>query len=126
MFSSKFFGMLGPLADKGGAPTIEDDPADEVDPDALVIDAPARIDLDEAGITSIIWTTGFNGDYSWIDLEGHAVERNRPVQTNGASPAKGLYFTGSPWVRTRASGVLYGVGADGEAIAQTIANSLSS
>jgi len=123
-FSTKFFGMINGLADKVGAPPIEDDPANNVDPEALAINAPTRLDLEEAGIKTIIWTTGFNGDYSWIDLEGHAVERGRPVQTNGASPAKGLYFIGSPWVRTRASGILYGVGPDGEAIAGAIAKTI--
>lgn len=123
-FSTKFFGMINGLADKAGAPQIEDDPADNIDSEALGINAPTRIDLEEAGITTIIWTTGFNGDYSWINLDGHAVHRNRPVQTNGASPAKGLYFIGSPWVRTRASGILYGVGADGEEIARAVAKAL--
>ena len=123
-FSTKFFGMINGLADKVGAPPIEDDPANNVDPEALAINAPTHLDLEEAGITTIIWTTGFNGDYSWINLEGHSIERNRPVQTNGASPAKGLYFIGSPWVRTRASGILYGVGVDGEAIAGAIAKTI--
>jgi putative flavoprotein involved in K+ transport len=123
-FSAKFFGNINNLAEKEGAPPIENDPSNDVDPEALAINEPTHLDLVEAGITSIIWTTGFNGDYSWIDLEGHAVERNRPVQTDGASPAKGLYFIGSPWVRTRASGILYGVGDDAEAIAIAIANSI--
>jgi hypothetical protein len=123
-FSAKFFGMLNGLADKAAAPPLEDDPADNVDPAALAIISPTHLDHDEAGIKTIIWTTGFNGDYSWIDLEGHAIERGRPIQTNGASPAKGLYFAGSPWVRTRASGILYGVGADGEEISGAIAKTI--
>ena len=105
------------------APLAEDDPADDVDPEALKIDAPTRLNLDDAGITSIIWTTGFTGDTSWIKLDGHSIERDRAVQSNGSSPAKGLYFIGQPWLRTRGSGVIYGVDDDAAVIAETVANS---
>jgi putative flavoprotein involved in K+ transport len=122
-FSAKFFGMLNALADKENAPPIEDDPIDLVDPDSLQIEAPTSLDLEKANIKTVIWTTGFSGDYSWIKLAGHKIERRRPVETNGESPAKGLYFIGSPWTRTRASGILHGVAQDAEAIANAIAPS---
>ena len=48
------------------------------------------------------------------------MERDLPVQTNGASPAHGLYFIGQPWLRTRGSGIIYGVDADAAAIAEAI------
>ena len=122
-FSARILGRLNEFINKvePTAPQIEDDPADDVDFDALALHAPTRLDLDAAGITSIIWTTGFAGDYSWIELEGHRMERDRPVQTNGASPAKGLYFIGTPWLRTRGSGIIYGVDADAAAIVDAIA-----
>ena len=122
-FSARIIGMINPAIDKmaPGTPPLDDEPADNPAPTTLGVDAPTRLDLNEAGITSIIWTTGFEGDYSWIDIDGHGVEHRRPVQKNGASPAQGLYFIGTPWLRTRGSGIIYGVDKDAEAIAQAIA-----
>ena len=56
------------------APTAEDDPADDVDPESLKLQPPTRLDVDGAGITSIAWTTVFTGDFSWINIEGHRME----------------------------------------------------
>ena len=121
-FSAKIISMLDPAISKiaPDAPPLMDEPADTPAPASLGTNAPTKLDLDEAGITSIVWTTGFTGDYSWIDLEGHAIERGRPVQQDGASPAKGLYFIGTPWLRNRASGIIYGAGDDAQAIAEQI------
>jgi len=122
-FSAKILSMLDPAISKiaPDAPPLVDEPADTPAPATLGAEAPTKLDLNEAGITSIIWSTGFTGDYSWIELEGHAMERGRPVQQNGASPASGLYFIGTPWLRTRGSGIIYGVGEDAQAIAEQIA-----
>ena len=121
-FSARRFGRINEAVNRldPNAPPIEDDPAGDVDPDALALHAPTRLDLDKAGIIAIVWTAGFTGDYSWIYLEGHSMERDRPVQTNGASPAPGLYFIGQAWLRTRGSGILYRVDADAAAIAEAI------
>ena len=121
-FSAHVIEMLHPAIDKmaPGTPPLEDEPADDPAPTDLGANTPTRLDLDEAGITSIIWTTGFTGDYSWLNIEGHSMEHGRPVQTNGASPAKGVYYLGSPWLRTRASGIIYGADTDAQAITQQI------
>ncbi len=65
-FSARMIGMINPAIDKiaPGTPPLDDEPADEPAPTNLGVDAPTRLDLNEAGITSIIWTTGFEGDYS--------------------------------------------------------------
>ncbi len=121
-FSAQMIGMINPAIDKmaPGTPPLEDEPADDPAPASLGVDAPTRLDLNEAGITSIIWTTGFTGDYSWLDIEGHSMEHGRPVQQDGESPAHGLYFIGTPWLRTRASGIIYGADTDAQAIAEAI------
>jgi putative flavoprotein involved in K+ transport len=123
-FSAKITGMVNGFVDKTDptAPPLEDEPADAPAPASLGADSPTRLDLDEAGITSIIWATGYTGDYSWIDLDGHSIERGRPVQIEGASSAAGLYFIGQPWLRTRGSGIIYGVDKDAEAIVRQIAD----
>ena len=48
-------------------PEPEPDPVDEVRSDAGR-HAPATLDLQAAGITTVIWATGYGFDYSWVHL----------------------------------------------------------
>ena len=48
-------------------PEPEPDPVDEVRSDAGR-HAPATLDLKAAGITTVIWATGYGFDYSWVHL----------------------------------------------------------
>jgi len=48
-------------------------------------------------------------------------EDGYPIQQRGVTRYPGLYFVGLPWLRTRKSGLLLGVGEDAEYIAQHIA-----
>ena len=45
--------------------------------------APTKLDLSAAGITNVIWSTGFRLDYSWIDLDLGLTEHGYPTQTAG-------------------------------------------
>lgn len=87
------------------------EPADDPDGTAL--------DLERAGITAVIWSTGFGRDYRWIEVpvfDG----RGYPTQTRGVSSCPGLYFLGLPWQWTWGSGRFCGVGADAEFLAEQI------
>ena len=103
------------------APPLGTDLADEVDPDALGIPPTTKLDLGEAGITTIIWATGFSGNYGWLKIEDAIDGNGEPVHACGVSPAQGVYFVGMPWLRTRSSAIIYGADADGAAIAEHIA-----
>ena len=46
------------------------DPADEVDQDLLAYQAPTELDLAEHGISTVIWSTGFTGDFSYLKVPG--------------------------------------------------------
>jgi putative flavoprotein involved in K+ transport len=72
-----------------------------------------RLDLRDAGITTILWATGFRPDYSWIELEV-ADEFGWPVQERGVSEHPGLYFVGVNWLHKRKSALFGGVGEDSE------------
>lgn len=77
---------------------------------------PSRIDLAAAGISTIIWTTGFRSDWSWVDLpifDGSGY----PTHTRGVTAAPGVYVVGLPWLHTWGSGRFVGVGRDAEFIA---------
>ncbi len=79
----------------------------------------ARLDLAEAGITSIIWATGFAVDYSWLPVEA-VDERGRPKQQRGVSTEPGIYFLGLPWQSRRGSSFIWGVWHDASYVADQI------
>jgi putative flavoprotein involved in K+ transport len=78
------------------------------------------LDLDAAGITSVIWATGFRRDFSWIGLPVLDAA-GEPVHRRGVSAQPGLYFLGLPWLYTLKSSVLCGVGRDALHLAEQIA-----
>jgi putative flavoprotein involved in K+ transport len=71
----------------------------------------SELDLIEAGVTSIVWATGFGADYRWIEVpvfDG----RGYPTHSRGVTSCPGLYFLGLPWQHTWGSGRFVGVAAD--------------
>ncbi len=83
-------------------------------------DPPRRLDLAAAGITTVIWCTGFRADWRWIDVpifDGRGYPRN----VRGVTAADGLYVLGLPWLHTWGSGRMSGVGDDAEFLAARIA-----
>jgi len=72
---------------------------------------PSALSIREAGITSIIWATGYSFDYAWL----HAPcldPRGEPIQKRGVTEIDGLYFLGLHWMHTFKSGTFLGVGDD--------------
>ena len=73
---------------------------------------------------TIIWCTGFSGDYDWIKPASASMEldeRGYPVHWRGVlEKHSGLYFVGLRYQHTVASHDIYGVGNDAEYIAHEI------
>ena len=83
------------------------------------------MNLKENGISSIVWTTGFGADFSWIKIPV-LDDKGNPEHVNGITKAKGVYFLGFPWLRKRKSGIICGICEDAEFIAEEIkANNIS-
>jgi putative flavoprotein involved in K+ transport len=82
---------------------------------------PCRTELDLAreGIGTVIWTSGYRPDYGWIKLPVFD-EMGFPVQRDGCTTVKGLYFMGVTWMRKTKSAILYGAGEDAEVVARQI------
>ena len=78
-----------------------------------------ELDLIEAGITTIIWATGYTPDFSWIKLPIFD-DDGYPVHDRGITAYQGLYFIGLPWLHKAKSATLYGVGEDAEYISEDI------
>jgi putative flavoprotein involved in K+ transport len=82
---------------------------------------PDELDLRAAGISAVVWSTGFGRDHRWIEIpvfDG----RGYPTHLRGITSCPGLYFIGLPWQHTWGSGRLGGVGADAEYLARQIAS----
>jgi putative flavoprotein involved in K+ transport len=82
--------------------------------------AESNLDLVEANIQTVIWSTGFQTDFSWIDIpvfNGSGYPRHDRGITNIA----GCYFIGLPWQYTWGSGRFSGVARDANYIAEHIA-----
>jgi putative flavoprotein involved in K+ transport len=80
---------------------------------------PHDLDLAAAGITSVIWSTGFTRDHRWIEIplfDG----RGYPMHWRGATNRPGLYFLGLPWQYSWGSGRFEAVGRDAEFLADHI------
>ena len=89
------------------------------DPDC-VTDPILELDFAEAGITSIIWATGYAADYGWLKVD--AFDTNgRPRHQRGVSSEPGVYFLGLPWLSRRGSSFIWGVWHDARYLADQIA-----
>ncbi len=89
------------------------------DPDCLT--TPIRtLNLAEAGITNVIWATGYRQDFSWIDLPNACDANGAPYHQRGVSPEPGLYFLGLPWQSRRGSTFIWGVWHDAAHVADQI------
>lgn len=78
-----------------------------------------ELDLMGAGVTTIIWATGFTSDYSWMKVNAFD-EAGRPRHLRGVSPEKGIYFLGLPWLSGRGSSFIWGVWHDAKHLADHI------
>jgi putative flavoprotein involved in K+ transport len=82
-----------------------------------------QLDLKTAGITSILWATGFRSDFSWVRLPVFDAT-GEPAHTRGVTDCPGLYFLGLRWLHKLKSSFLVGggVGEDAAFIAEQIAS----
>jgi putative flavoprotein involved in K+ transport len=97
------------------APPAEEDPIEAPEP-RLGVDPVRELDLRAAGIRTVIWATGFGGEFDWLP----PAMRNRsgaPAHTIGIGHSRGFYVLGFPWTSKRKSGIVYGVEEDATRIA---------
>lgn len=87
---------------------------------ASITDPLVELDLEAAGVTSIIWATGFTSDYHWLDVDAFD-ENGRPQHRRGVSSEPGIYFLGLPWLSRRGSSFIWGVWHDAKFIGDHIA-----
>jgi putative flavoprotein involved in K+ transport len=97
------------------------------DPDARIIPSDPEcvthpileLNLANAGVTSIIWATGYAVDFSWLNVDAFD-EKGKPKHQRGVSMEPGIYFLGLPWLSRRGSAFIWGVWHDARHIADHI------
>lgn len=96
-----------------------------MDPDPACMNDPIlALDLANAGITAIIWATGFAVDFSWLKVDAFD-ENGRPKHQRGVSAEPGIYFLGLPWLSQRGSSFIWGVWHDARYLAGHISTQRS-
>jgi putative flavoprotein involved in K+ transport len=80
---------------------------------------PAELDLDAAGVSTVIWATGYRPDLSWVQLPV-LDPQGYPVQRRGVTAVPGLYVLGLDWLHSAKSGLFAGIGEDAAYLAQRI------
>ncbi|MFJ5310053.1 flavin-containing monooxygenase [Streptomyces sp. NPDC088350] len=120
----KYLGLLraaDAYVERNGLDLPEEPQAHILGPDPDCVTAPRlELDLAEAGVTSIVWATGFAADYTWLHVDTFD-ERGRPDQARGVSREPGVYFLGLPWLSRRGSAFIWGVWHDARYVADHIA-----
>src|ERR1700759_804960 len=88
------------------------------DPDCLTSPL-LELDLADAGVTTILWATGYATDFGWLQVD--AFDANgRPRHQRGVSSEPRGYFLGLPWLSRRGSSFIWGVWHDARYIADQI------
>ncbi|WP_373541570.1 MSMEG_0569 family flavin-dependent oxidoreductase [Chamaesiphon sp.] len=77
------------------------------------------LDLAAANIQTVIWSTGFQTDFSWIDIPVFNGS-GYPSHDRGITSVSGCYFIGLPWLYTWGSARFSGVARDASYIAEHI------
>jgi len=79
----------------------------------------SNLDLAAANIQTVIWSTGFVTDFSWIDIPVFNGS-GYPSHDRGITNVSGCYFIGLPWLHTWGSARFSGVARDASYIAEHI------
>jgi putative flavoprotein involved in K+ transport len=106
--------------ERNGLDLPEEPDARILGPDPECVTSPVlELDLARAGVTSIVWATGFAVDYSWLQVNAFD-EHGKPKHQRGVSSEPGVYFLGLPWQSRRGSSFIWGVWHDAKYLADHI------
>jgi putative flavoprotein involved in K+ transport len=86
-------------------------PSERYEPTRIDADPCIELDLERAGIRSVVWATGFRPDYSWLDVP--VLDHKQKLRhTGGVVDSPGMYLLGETFLRRRKSSFIHGAEAD--------------
>jgi putative flavoprotein involved in K+ transport len=95
-------------------------PAEPDDTDAPVDpDPPTALHLRSHKVASVVWCTGFTGDFSWLDPALVNAD-GQPRRQDAAAAAPGLWYVGLRWLIRRRSSLLFGFREDAATVADAV------
>jgi putative flavoprotein involved in K+ transport len=75
-----------------------------------------------AEVANVVWCTGFDAGFSWIDLPVFGPDGFPQHEAGVVAAEPGLFFVGLPFLYAFSSEMIHGVGRDAERIARAVAD----
>lgn len=113
-FAERFQGRIEALIAAAG---VDCPPAELAMGRPFVPELRTELDLAAAGVSTVIWATGYRPDLSWIDLP-ICDDFGYPRQLRGVGQVPGLFFLGTPWLHDQLSASLLGLPRDARVLAR--------
>ncbi|SIO12819.1 putative flavoprotein involved in K+ transport [Bradyrhizobium erythrophlei] len=101
------------------APPAVDDPAETVAP-RLPNPPILSLDPSEHHLAAVIWCTGFEGDYSFVQVPSVLNVHGQPLENEGLTEVPGIYFPGVDFSSTRKSGIIIGIAEEAQRLVDHI------
>ena len=87
------------------------------------INAIFSLNLNEHDINSVVWATGLQGHFNYLNLP--VLNRQGwPKHQNGVTDVEGLYVLSGSWLRSRKSNLIYGIKDDAAFICDRVYSAL--
>jgi len=104
---------------------VDAPPGEPFEPHCLrFLEADTTLRLEDAGIRTVLWATGFRRRYDWLHVP--VLDACGEIRhTGGVTPEPGLYALGLHFMRRRNSAFIDGVGDDARALAEHLTSHLA-
>lgn len=118
-FAARIRVMLDEIIARAGlhTPPVEPDDADR----PVELDPPLALNLCAAGVSAVVWCTGYTGEWSWLD-PGLTDDDGQPKHVDSAASMPGVWYVGLRWLTHRASGNFLGFPKDAGRTADAVAH----
>jgi putative flavoprotein involved in K+ transport len=116
-FATRVRSMVDDVVRRRG---LDAPPTEPDDTDAPVdLDPPIELDLRAHEVASVVWCTGFTGDFSWLDPALVDAD-GQPRREDAAAAAPGVWYVGLRWLIRRCSSILLGFPGDAATVADAV------
>jgi putative flavoprotein involved in K+ transport len=116
-FAERVRGMVDDLIRRRGLEAPSPEPDDTETP--VDLDPPVALHLRDHDVASVVWCTGFSGEFSWLDPALVDAD-GQPRHQDTAAPAPGVWYVGLKWLVRRSSGILLGFPRDAAEVAAAV------